>query len=83
MACPKRDLPSRWIADPWQLDTAARQLHGLQRGMLSLAGAGFAWGPAPGVSPDAWVGAAVDSLAALLDRYGLVGLDINYEARRS
>lgn len=65
--------------DPWQLDTAARQLHGLQRGMLSLAGAGFAWGPAPGVSPDAWVGAAVDSLAALLDRYGLVGLDINYE----
>ncbi|KAL4422304.1 hypothetical protein ABPG75_008501 [Micractinium tetrahymenae] len=65
--------------DPWQLETASRQLHGLQRGMLSLAGAGFAWGPAPGVSLDTWVAAAVDSLQALLDRFSLVGLDINYE----
>lgn len=77
----ERSLPPCWAADPWQLETAARQLHGLQRGMLSLAGAGFAWGPAPGVSLDAWVAAALDSLQALLDRYGLVGLDINYEVR--
>ncbi|KAL4425041.1 hypothetical protein ABPG77_001819 [Micractinium sp. CCAP 211/92] len=65
--------------DPWQLETAARQLRGLQRGMLSLAGAGFAWGPAHGVSLDSWVAAALESLQSLLDRYGLVGLDINYE----
>lgn len=56
-----------------------RQQCGNQRGMLSLAGAGFSWGSAVGL--DEWVANALDSLQRMLDKYGLVGLDINYEVR--
>lgn len=47
--------------------------------MLSLAGAGFAWGPA--VPLQQWVENAAASLEDLMTRYSLVGLDVNYEAR--
>lgn len=63
--------------DPWQLELCAQQQCGCQRGMLSLAGAGFAWAPA--VPLPQWVDNAEASLRALLERYNLVGLDINYE----
>ena len=46
--------------------------------MLSLAGAGFSWGPA--VDGGTWVSNAVTSLRGLLTKYNLCGLDINYEA---
>ncbi|KAI7842444.1 hypothetical protein COHA_004083 [Chlorella ohadii] len=63
--------------DPYQLECACSQQCGSQRGMLSLAGAGFAWGPA--VPLDQWVANAAASLQALMERYNLIGLDINYE----
>ena len=64
-------------ADPEQLDRACSQQCGSQRGMLSLAGAGFAWGPS--VDLNTWVHNAVRSLQGMLQRYNLCGLDINYE----
>ncbi|PSC68226.1 chitinase 2-like [Micractinium conductrix] len=64
--------------DPAQLERAASQQHPTgQRGMLSLAGAGFAWGPA--VPLQQWVENAAASLEDLMTRYSLVGLDVNYE----
>ncbi len=45
--------------------------------MLSLAGAGFSWGPA--VDLNTWVANALESLQQMLVKYGLCGLDINYE----
>lgn len=60
--------PPPIYADPWQLENACRQQCGHQRGLLSLGGAGFSWGPA--VPLDQWVSAAADSLQALLDRWG-------------
>lgn len=63
--------------DPWQLDSAVAQQCAWQRGMLSLGGAGYVWGPSVGLG--AWVAAAADSLRYMLDKYRLVGLDINVE----
>ena len=53
-------------ADPYQLEAACSQQCSSQRGMLSLAGAGFAWGLA--VPLDQWVANAAASLQALLDK---------------
>ncbi|KAI3424732.1 hypothetical protein D9Q98_008121 [Chlorella vulgaris] len=63
--------------DAWQLEHAVAQQCGNQRGMLSLGGAGFSWGPAVGL--DEWVGNASHSLQLMLDRFQLIGLDINIE----
>jgi hypothetical protein len=63
--------------DAWQLEHAVAQQCGNQRGMLSLGGAGFSWGPAVGL--DEWVSNAFHSLQLMLDRFQLIGLDINIE----